>query len=105
MKALRQRGLRCIAAVLVVALASATTALADDGGGDISVGRQIGHAAEISFDVLILRPLGAAATAGGFGCFLIAAPLLAPTQEVPYAWDTFVIGPYQYTAERPLGDF
>ena len=72
---------------------------------DVSVGRQIGNGAEIVFDALVLRPLGTAATAGGFGVFLITAPLLAPSQEIAYGWDVFVVGPASYTFRRPFGEF
>ncbi len=85
---------------LVAGLLAAPAAQADDG-----VFSSIGSVGEAVFDVIILRPLGAAATAGGFGVFLITAPLLAPSREVPYGWETFVLGPYEYTVERPLGDF
>jgi len=72
---------------------------------DASVGRKIGNGAELVFDALILRPLGVAATTGGFGVFLITAPLLAPSREIAYGWDVFVLGPYTYTIERPFGEF
>ncbi len=104
MKALRHRGFRALAAALGLALATATPALAEKDGGDISLGGRAVGVGEIVFDVLVLRPLGAAATVGGFGAFLITAPLLAPSQEIPYGWNTFVIGPYEYTVDRPLGE-
>lgn len=65
-------------------------------------------AAEIgakTFDALILRPIGAAATVGGFGCFLILGPMAAASQGIGTVWDIFVLGPVDYTFERPLGDF
>lgn len=55
-------------------------------------------------DLLVLRPLGMAATAVGFGFFLIAGPLAAPTGQFGEAWDTFVISPYEFTFQRPLGE-
>jgi len=99
---LRSCALRRTALVLALAATLASPARADE---DASAGSRIANGAEVVFDVLILRPLGAAATAGGFGVFLITAPLLAPSQEIPYGWDTFVVGPYEYTVERPLGEF
>ena len=65
-------------------------------------------AAEIgakTFDVLVLRPIGAAAAVGGFGCFLILGPMAAASQGIGTVWDIFVLGPVDYTFERPLGDF
>jgi hypothetical protein len=93
-----------VAALLAIFLATPGMASAAD-TDEMSVGNRIGSATEKVFDVVILRPLGVVATAGGFGAFLVAAPLLAPTWEIPYGWDTFVMGPYDYTIERPLGDF
>ena len=105
MKTLPKRGVCCVLAALLVALMTATPALAEGAGDEISIAERLGNAGEIGFDVLVLRPLGVVATAGGFVAFLIAAPFLAPSREVPYGWDSFVIGPYEYTIERPLGDF
>ena len=58
-----------------------------------------------TFDVVVLRPIGAAATLGGFGCFLLLTPLAAVSQGVGTVWDIFVLGPAEYTFERPLGEF
>lgn len=99
-RALRQLRHAALVLVLSVAFLAAPAAQADDG-----VMSQVGSVGEAAFDVLILRPLGAAATVGGFGAFLLTAPLLAPSWEIPYGWDNFVVGPYEYTVERPLGDF
>lgn len=65
----------------------------------------LGRVGDATFDIVVLRPLGAAATVGGFGVFLITAPLLAPSGEVMFGWDTFVMNPYEATILRPLGDF
>ena len=58
-----------------------------------------------TFDVVILRPIGVAATVGGFGCFLILGPLAAASQGIATVWDIFVLGPAEYTFQWPLGDF
>jgi len=94
---------RGLAAALLLSLSLAQPAVADDEEA-VSAGQHWSNAGEIVFDVLVLRPLGAAATAGGFGAFLIVAPMLAPSREISYGWDTFVLGPYEYTVERPLGE-
>jgi hypothetical protein len=56
-------------------------------------------------DALVLRPLGAGASVVGFAAFVIAAPLTWPGGNLGNSWDLFVIGPYEYTFVRPLGDF
>ena len=55
-------------------------------------------------DLLVLRPLGMAATAVGFGFFLIAGPLAAPAAQFGEAWDVFVMSPYEFTFQRRLGE-
>jgi hypothetical protein len=59
----------------------------------------------MTFDVVLLRPLGFAATAGGLVCFAVASPFSAIAQEIGTSWDIFVLGPADYTFTRPLGDF
>ena len=56
-------------------------------------------------DALVLRPLGAGASAVGLAAFVIAAPLTWPGGNLQNSWELFVIGPYEYTFVRPLGDF
>jgi hypothetical protein len=55
-------------------------------------------------DLLVLRPLGMAATGVGFGYFLVAGPLAAPAGQFGEAWDFFVMSPYEFTFQRPLGE-
>lgn len=68
------------------------------GGVASSVGEKI-------FDVAVLRPLGVGATAGGMAFYLISVPFVAPAMNLPVTWDIFVLGPYDYTFVRPLGEF
>jgi len=58
-----------------------------------------------AFDVVLLRPLGFAATVGGFACFTVALPFSAIAQDIGTSWDIFVLGPADYTFTRPIGDF
>jgi len=64
-----------------------------------------GEIGDKTFDVLVLRPLNAAAVLVGAGFFAISAPLVAPSGELATAFDVFVYAPYEYAFERPLGDF
>jgi len=57
------------------------------------------------FDAVVLRPLGAGASAVGLAAFVIAAPLTWPGGNLANSWELFVFGPYEYTFVRPLGDF
>jgi hypothetical protein len=58
-----------------------------------------------AFDVALLRPLGAIASVTGFAFFLASTPLVAPSGRIGTCWDVFVLGPVDYTFQRPLGDF
>ncbi len=57
-----------------------------------------------ALDVLLLRPLGAASTLGGFAVFLVSVPFVAPSERIATSWDIFVYGPYDDTFLRPLGE-
>jgi len=67
-------------------------------------GSSVGNGTGLVLDLLVLRPLGAASTAVGFGLFLIAGPFAAPSGQFGDAWEIFVKNPYAFTFERPLGD-
>ncbi len=57
----------------------------------------------ILFDVLILRPLGLAATALGTAGAVVTAPLAAQTCEWDLVERKLIREPYNYTFCRPLG--
>ena len=65
------------------------------------VARMVGDG---GLDAVIVRPLGAVATVTGLAFFAISAPLVAPSGNIPVAWEVFFLGPYEYTFVRPLGD-
>jgi uncharacterized membrane protein YhhN len=94
--------LRATAVVaLLLALASPAAAIAPPDPWYVKAG----NIAAKTFDVVLLRPLGLAATIGGFGCFAIALPFSAINRDINSPWETFVIGPTEFTFTRPLGDF
>ena len=63
--------------------------------------------AAITFDIIILRPLGAAALAVGIMALVPVALISAPGGRDSYreAEEMFVITPANAFFERPLGDF
>ena len=83
---------------------------ADDAPGvppDAAPSRWADGAAK-AFDVFPIRVLSASAVVIGFGSFVASFPLVAPgfrMEGIRNSWDYFVIGPYEYTFVRPLGDF
>ena len=56
-------------------------------------------------DFLVVRPLGAAATIGGFGLFAVASPFAAMADDTEDVFNTLVKQPGEYTFVRDLGDF
>ena len=110
-----RRGARFLAVLIALALlAPATGAAADTGaGGAASDGgsgstywdvtwEQVGASV---LDVVILRPLGFAASAVGVAAFAVSLPLVAPSKNIRASWDVFVMAPADYTFVRPIGEF
>lgn len=92
-------------ASLVVSLSLATLALADSGTADDSSDWNAERGFAAVGDVLVVRPLGAAATVGGFGLFAVASPFAAMAGAADEVFDTLVKAPAEYTFVRDLGDF
>ena len=65
----------------------------------------VGEVGQVTFDLVILRPLNAMAVVVGMGFFAISAPLVLPSGDVSTPFEVFVYAPYEYAFERPLGDF
>ena len=59
------------------------------------------------FDVVILRPLGFAASLVGAALFIPAALVTAPggLNSIEEAWEQFVITPAEHVYTRPLGEW
>jgi len=90
--------------VTLVILAMATfAAFADNGAQDQDFNAADGFAA--AGDLLIVRPLAAAATVGGFGIFAVASPFAAMADAAPQVWETLVEKPGKYAFDRDLGDW
>lgn len=91
-------------ALVVAMFCLATISLADSGTVDSSEWTvERGFAA--AGDLLVVRPLGAAATIGGFGLFAVASPFAAMADGTEEVFDTLVTKPGEYTFVRDLGDF
>lgn len=56
------------------------------------------------FDAVVLRPVGAVATLGGFVLFVASVPFVAPAGRIATSWDIFVYASYDDTFVRPLGE-
>lgn len=97
------------ALLLVTALAFTGTACADtatsyaNDGADYS-STNTPSAGAMAFDLLIVRPLGIAATALGTALFIVNLPLSVVEQDAPAKpFQQLVVRPLDYTFRRPLG--
>lgn len=68
---------------------------------------QTREALDVTFDLLVLRPVGAANAVVGWGLFVPAALLASPGGRDPIveAWERFVLTPTEFAYTRPLGEF
>jgi hypothetical protein len=92
----------------VIALLMATSLLAAEAHAEgSSAGARALSVAEKGFDVVLLRPLGIAAQLVGAGCYIPVVFLASPGggESVGRATSHFIIRPYEFVWERPLGDF
>jgi len=55
-------------------------------------------------DALIARPAGLVALGVGSGLFIISLPFAVVTGSVDKTAKTFIVKPFRYTFNRPLGD-
>ncbi|MEK6791231.1 MAG: hypothetical protein AABY45_05965 [Deltaproteobacteria bacterium] len=60
-------------------------------------------AMEITFDVLVIRPLGISATIVGTGLFIVSLPFALPTGSVGLSARKLVADPFAFTFLRPVG--
>ena len=56
-------------------------------------------------DLVVCRPIGVFASAGGTMLFLLSLPFTWPAGSIEASAQTLVHQPLYYTFERPLGDF
>jgi len=55
-------------------------------------------------DVLIARPISAAATVAGAALFVVALPFAAPSRSLDATSQTLVVAPARDLFTRPVGD-
>ncbi len=95
------------AAPPVQAEATATATLIPDPTAPVPVpsSRRVVDPAEVAADVLVVRPLGIAATAVGAAIFVVALPFAAIAGDVRGTANSLVGAPARFTFKRRLGDF
>ena len=96
-----KRGSRLISGVLALALVMTpgwAIAQPDDTvSGD--------KATDMVVDVVVMRPLGLAATIIGTVLTVVALPFTIPSGSVETSVHELIVKPAEYTFKRPLGDF
>ena len=60
-------------------------------------------AGSMTYDLVVMRPLGAAATILGAGVWVLALPFTAINDSIPAASEKLVKDPFHFTVTRPLG--
>ncbi|MBN1627000.1 MAG: hypothetical protein JW944_10795 [Deltaproteobacteria bacterium] len=56
-------------------------------------------------DILVVRPLGVAATLVGTAIFIVSMPFSAPSGSISKVADEIVLKPARFTFKRPVGYF
>ena len=62
-------------------------------------------ATDMVVDVVVMRPLGLAATIIGTVLTVVALPFTIPSGSVEASARELIVKPAEYTFQRPLGDF
>ena len=99
---MKQPGLRVrlvgavLAATTMVLLAGPAMATDETVTGD--------KGADMAIDLVVVRPLGLAATVVGAVGWVVALPFTLPTGQAGETGRQFVGRPFEYTFNRPLGD-
>lgn len=63
---------------------------------------QVDRGAEITVDMLFVRPVSLVATVFGTAVFIVTLPFSIPSGSVKTMAQTFVVDPFNYTFTRPL---
>jgi hypothetical protein len=86
-----------LAGVLFVMSASSVAQMDGTVSGD--------KATDMVVDVVVVRPLGLAATIVGTVLTVVALPFTIPSGSVETSARELIVKPAEYTFQRPLGDF
>jgi O-antigen/teichoic acid export membrane protein len=89
--------------VLLIALSVVLVPLSSQVLAQAEVKTEEASAGSMTYDLFVMRPLGAAATILGAGVWVLALPFTALGDNVPEASQKLVKDPYHFTINRPLG--
>ena len=74
--------------------------LAKDGSAGDGLG-----AGRMTFDALVVRPIGILGTAFGAAIYIVSLPFSAMGGNSKAAYKKLVVDPIEFTFKRPLGEF
>ena len=86
-----------IAALLLSVVTPAVAQHSDTVTGD--------RGTDMVVDLVVVRPLGIVATVIGTAGFVLALPFTVPSGSTGDTAREWVVAPFEYTFNRPLGDF
>ncbi len=89
--------------VLLIALSVVIVPLSSQVLAQAEVDTKEPSAGSMTYDLIVMRPLGAAATILGAGVWVLALPFTAIDNSVPKASQKLVKDPFHFTFNRPLG--
>jgi hypothetical protein len=94
-------GSRLRAGLIALAIAATPLPAAADDPNTVSGDK----GTDMVVDIVIMRPLGLAATVIGTALTIVALPFTIPTGSVGDSARELIVKPAQYTFKRPLGKF
>lgn len=89
--------------VLLITLSVVLVPLCSQVMAQAEVDNKEPSAGSMTYDLIVMRPLGAAATVLGAGAWVLALPFTAIAKNVPVASQKLVKDPFHFTITRPLG--
>jgi hypothetical protein len=89
--------------VLLIALSLVLIPLGSQVLAQAEVDEANPSAGSMTYDLFVLRPLGAVATIAGSVVFVLSLPFTAISKTIPTASEKLVKDPFHFTMTRPLG--
>ena len=89
--------------VVLAAVALITVVLVPPASAQVELAKKEPGPGAMTYDLLLLRPFGAAATVLGSAVFVVSLPFSALGRNVGRAGKALVVDPFVFTFWRPLG--
>ena len=89
--------------VVLAAVALISVVLAPPASAQVQIEKREPGAGAMTYDLVLLRPMGILATAAGAAIFVVSLPFSALGRNVGRAGKVLVVDPFVFTFSRPLG--